>query len=245
MDANEMIRVGPEVARTLGPLAAAIPFTAIVRRMLGPAADELAEIWRDQVRLYRYGRQVECVEKAEKMALDAGFTPSAVSPKILFPLLEGASMEEDENLHTMWSALLANASSEAAGQIRPSFVRILQDMAPDEARLLQEISDQGQVIEGMRNNFNESRYATLSDKRQAENALSIMEHEANRAIERKFMALAGEQPPQTRARFQACIQSLESARLVVEERSEGGTSWELSNRGRLFLDACSPPKRKS
>jgi hypothetical protein len=91
--------------------------------MLGPAADELAEMWRDQVRLYRYERQLKCVEKAEKMAEEAGFTPQAVPPKILFPLLEGASFEENEDLHTMWAALLANAaSSENAQKVKPGFV---------------------------------------------------------------------------------------------------------------------------
>src|SRR5207249_7897863 len=98
-----------EIAKIAAPLAAAVPFTGIVKRMLGPAADELAEMWKDQIRLYRYERQLKCVEKAERMAQDAGFTPQAVPPKILFPLLEGASFEEDENLHDMWAALLANA----------------------------------------------------------------------------------------------------------------------------------------
>jgi hypothetical protein len=89
MDPNELIKAAPEIAKVAAPLAAAIPFTGIVKRMLGPAADELAEMWRDQVRMYRYERQLKCVEKAEKMAQEAGFTPQAVSPKILFPLLEG------------------------------------------------------------------------------------------------------------------------------------------------------------
>lgn len=31
------------------------------------------------------------------------FTPQAVPPKIPFSLLEGASFEEDEDLHTMWA----------------------------------------------------------------------------------------------------------------------------------------------
>src|SRR3981189_3837933 len=112
MDANEIINVAPAIAKIAGPVAAAIPFTAIVKKMLGPAADELAEVWRDQVRMYRYERQLKCVEKAERMAQEAGFTPQAVPPKILFPLLEGASFEDDENLHDMWAALLATAASE-------------------------------------------------------------------------------------------------------------------------------------
>lgn len=83
----------------------------MAKRMLGPAADEFAEGMRDQVRLYRYRRQLYCVQKAAKMAEAAGFTPNEVPSKLLFPLLEGASFEENEDLHTMWAALLANASS--------------------------------------------------------------------------------------------------------------------------------------
>src|ERR1035438_5844869 len=71
------------------------------------------------------------------MAQDAGFTPQTVPPKVLFPLLEGASFEEDENLHDMWAALLANATSPLSAQIvRPGFIAIWKEMAPDEAGLL-------------------------------------------------------------------------------------------------------------
>src|SRR5215472_13690291 len=111
MDPNDLIHAAPAIAKGAAAVGAAIPFTAIVKRMLGPAADEVAEMWRDQVRVYRYGRQLKLLEKAEKMARDAGFTPQPVPPKILFPLLEGASFEDNEDLHDMWAALLANASS--------------------------------------------------------------------------------------------------------------------------------------
>jgi hypothetical protein len=39
MDPNDLIKAAPEIAKGAGALAAAIPFTAIVKRMLGPAAD--------------------------------------------------------------------------------------------------------------------------------------------------------------------------------------------------------------
>ena len=140
MSDYESLKHLPEIAKVVTPVAAAIPFTGILKRMLGPAADEVAERFRDEVRIYRYGRQLECLKKAEKMAMDAGFTPKAVPIKILFPLLEGASLEEDETLHTMWAALLANASSDMAEIVRPSFISILKEMAPDEARLLSEVA---------------------------------------------------------------------------------------------------------
>ena len=110
MDPNEILRAAPALAKGAEVLAAAVPFTSIVKRMLGPASDEVAEMWRDRVRVYRYGRQLKLLEKAERMAQEAGYTPQAVQPKILFPLLEGASFEEDENLHDMWAALLVTCS---------------------------------------------------------------------------------------------------------------------------------------
>ena len=55
------------------------------------------------------------------MANDAGFTPQVVPIKLLFPLLDGASMEEDEDLHTMGAALLANASSPDMSKVKHNF----------------------------------------------------------------------------------------------------------------------------
>ena len=105
--------------------------------MLGPASGEFAERIRDEIRLYRFGRQLELLKKAEKMAQDAGYTPKAVPIKILFPLLEGASLEENEDLHTMWAALLAHASDPKTCElVRPSFADLLKLMTPEMAWLL-------------------------------------------------------------------------------------------------------------
>jgi hypothetical protein len=65
MDPIEIIKALPEVGKGLTAVGAAIPFTAIVKKMLGLAAAELAEMWRDQIRMYRYERQAKCVEKAD------------------------------------------------------------------------------------------------------------------------------------------------------------------------------------
>ena len=97
MDAKDIVAIG---AIGVGASKFIVPpLGEVAKRMLGPACDELAERWRDSVRLYRYGRQLACVQKAERMAEAAGYTPTAVPIKLLFPLLEGASFEEDESLH--------------------------------------------------------------------------------------------------------------------------------------------------
>jgi hypothetical protein len=69
MGPDDLIKAAPAIAKGAGALAAAVPFTAIVRRMLGPAADEVAEMWRDQVRVYRYGRQLKLQSSEDSLVL--------------------------------------------------------------------------------------------------------------------------------------------------------------------------------
>jgi hypothetical protein len=229
MDTNELIKAAPEIAKGAGSLAAAIPFTAVVKRMLGPAADELAEMWRDQVRLYRYERQLKCVEKAERMAQEAGFTPQAVPPKILFPLLEGASFEDNENLHSMWAALLANAASlETTDAVRPGFIAILRQMSVDEAAMMNWMYDATPYGHINRSRIVE-RYAEMGF------ALATTENEG----------------PQTNLeRLGTCLGGLEASQLISTRTTTVpnlGTlvDYALTSRGREFIRACRAPKPKS
>jgi hypothetical protein len=141
MDANEILKHAPELLTGGAAVAGAVKLTDIIKAFLGPATAEIAERFRDGIRLYRYGRELACLRKAEQMAKDAGFTPKAVPIKLLFPLLEGASLEEDEDLHTMWAALLANAASPEPQKTRPRFIATLRELSVDEASVLKWMLD--------------------------------------------------------------------------------------------------------
>jgi hypothetical protein len=229
---DDLIRAAPAIAKGAGALAAAIPFTGIVKRMLGPAADELAEMWRDQVRLYRYERQLKCVEKAERMAQEAGFTPQAVPPKILFPLLEGASFEENEDLHTMWAALLANAASPIEDIVRPGFIATLRQLSADEASFLDWIYSH---IHELSTDQDFYHPIGLTRLRIAYTELGLGEMDS---------------------RFGVCLNSLEAEKLVerrfdladVERSEKYGIDriepyYSLTYRGHLFVAACRAPSR--
>jgi hypothetical protein len=137
MDPDDVLRYGGELAKVGAAIGAAVPFTAVVKQILGPAADEIAERVRDEIRIYRFGRQLSLLKKAESMAREAGFTPKAVPTKLLFSLLEGASLEENEDLHDKWATLLANAASPRMGAwVRPSFAETLKLMPPEAVRFL-------------------------------------------------------------------------------------------------------------
>jgi hypothetical protein len=157
------------------------------------------------------------------MAKDAGFTPKAVPIKLSFPLLEGASLEENEDLHTMWAALLANSSLPSnVDLVRPGFVAILKQMAPDEAALLKALSIK--LLEIYKFDFlaGESPRTAVAAK------------ELIRDFGRQ-----GEDESDTFVRFATCIRLLQNVGIIENEQ---GIS--LTVLGRVFLFACDPPKSK-
>jgi hypothetical protein len=226
MDPAELVKAAPELVKGAAAIGAAVPFTGIVKRMLGPAADEVAEMWRDQVRVYRYGRQVKLLEKVEKIAKDAGFTPQAVPPKILFPLLDGASFEDDETLHDMWAALLANASSPDDKPIKPIFIQALKAMTPDEARLLHFIYRRSQT--DVKERYDPEGH--IFHEQELRNGYSELPDKGGYAS----------------MRFQACLDALQAA-VFVQRRFGTNTSasyCSMTVLGWQFVNACSPPQPK-
>jgi hypothetical protein len=234
MNPDDILKAAPEIAKVVAPVAAAIPFTGIVKKMLGPAADEVAEMLRDRVRLYRYGNQMRCIEKAEKMARDAGFTPKAVPPKILFPLLEGASFEEDENLHKMWAALLANAAANISMAVRPTFISILKDLAPDEAYLLKAFDDACAKITPTA-----VLWAGTGELERHLNIVTIVEPRNG------FPEIEGELFDAKNVRYDACIDLLKAKGLITISNGPIQPFYILTAFGRSFVEACTPPKPKA
>jgi hypothetical protein len=232
MDPNELITHAPELLKGGAALAGALKFTDVIKAMLGPATAEIAERFRDEVRVYRFGRQLECLKKAEQMAKEAGFTPKSVPIKLLFPLLEGASLEENEDLHTMWAALLANAASPAQVEmVRPGFIAILRQMAPDEASLLKVIAD---LTDGYGSFWRPLMAPSKQALDRAIAARNVIQMERLRASFRR----EEEDESAMDFRLQTCVHLLDNAGLI----EIGNDIITLSALGRTFLESCQPPK---
>ena len=116
------------------------PFSNLLEKLAGPLAKELGLTFGDAARVFRYGRAVKLFQKVERIAAESGFEPSAVRPKVLLPILNHASVEDDECMHDRWAALLANACNPSRKfEIRPSFPEILAQVSSEEATLLDSI----------------------------------------------------------------------------------------------------------
>lgn len=122
------------------------PMQEIVRRIAGPAATEVGLMWGDAVRAWRAKRAVRLFDDVMR-AMSAGhFKLSPVAPRLLFPILDAATLNEDEDLHARWVALLTNAAT-TDRQVLPSFSEILRQLTPEEVRFLDRAYDEVTLAE--------------------------------------------------------------------------------------------------
>jgi len=103
----------------------------------GPLAKELGEMLKEEVQPYRAPRRKRLLEKTAAMLRDGEIRAHAVPGRILFPILEYASHEDDDDLHSKWAALLAHAASVDGAESYPTvFTAILSELSPREVLLL-------------------------------------------------------------------------------------------------------------
>jgi hypothetical protein len=114
------------------------PFSDLIAALFGPAASEAGLMLEDHVRYFRLRRQVRLCEKTGEFLTDAGVTPRAVPLKLLIPIIENASLEEDDDLQDMWARLLATAAdpSSKAIEAMPSYLAVLRELSSNEVRFL-------------------------------------------------------------------------------------------------------------
>jgi len=119
------------------------PVNDVLEKLVGPWATEVGLSFGDKARAYRAKNQFKLIQKVKTMAADAGIDLGAVPLRLFFPILEGASIEDDEDMHTRWAALLTNASAaRTSAQILPGFPEILKQLNPAEARFLDTAYDE-------------------------------------------------------------------------------------------------------
>jgi hypothetical protein len=232
MDPNELLKAAPEVHRIVATIVAGVPIAEIVKRIVLPSADVLGDRMKQRVE--------RCFSKGGTMILQAQATPSQPPDKIIIEILQGASLEEDEDLHTMWSALLANACSlEHANTVTPGFVAILRQMAPNEARLLKWMAECGGDARGI-------TYQLLFSAQEA------LGYEARESF---VLPRYKDLDP----RLATCLDGIEAQQLIRrnywQKTKYGGFTQvmgaeqvnhtlAITQRGTDFLKACQPPKPK-
>ena len=116
---------------------------SFLEKLAGPAAEELGLILQDKVKLYRFKNQIKIFQRAKKILDEANLKPKPIPLRTLVPLLDGASLEDNEYLANKWSALIANAAIwNLSKDNHPSYSKILMELSPIDALLLDKIYEE-------------------------------------------------------------------------------------------------------
>ena len=137
------------------------PVQEIVRELCGPAATEVGSMFGDFLRGWRFKRVVDLFEDVKEVASRAGLRLKPVAPRLLFPILDSASLEDDEDLNQRWVALLTNAArTDFDDDVLPSFPDILKQLTAQEVQFLDRAYDE--VTNGEKNRYIQKRIQILS-----------------------------------------------------------------------------------
>jgi hypothetical protein len=228
-----MADIEPKDVLEAGAKAVFAPVHELFLKLTGPAAEEYGLMWSDSVKMRRTKRIVKGLAKTKRMLQDAGFEPNAVPDRLLLPIFEGMSVEDDEDLHTMWATLLANAAvPENSGKVRAHFIAILRQLAPDDAIVLMRIAEV--TLEIFARPVTAGSKDALDRKLAARNSLMMAE------IREKFPKPDGEGESATEERLQTSVHVLQALGLI----ELGGNIVTLSSLGRTFIEACRPPEQR-
>ena len=107
--------------------------TSFLDALLKPAATAMGEDLLQRYRSYT-GKNVADVLDAASAMLEESPATHQVPGRILFPILEHCSIEDDAEMKTRWAALLANAA--VGNKVLPAYAEILRQLVPLQAKML-------------------------------------------------------------------------------------------------------------
>jgi hypothetical protein len=109
-------------------------------KLVSPGLEEAGGIIGDTVAYWRFKNKVNLVLKAKAFLEAKGIEPRRLLPKVVAPLLEAGSLEEDNDMKDRWAALLASAAADPK-RVPPAFPRILSELSSTEAQILEWMTD--------------------------------------------------------------------------------------------------------
>jgi hypothetical protein len=115
------------------------------KTLLGPLFTELGELFADPIREYRRRRSARVLVDTKARIEAQRHDVRAVPGRVLIPLLEHASL--DEELHDRWVAMLANAAdADGAVCVTPAFPRLLAELSATEINALDWVLEHGRHV---------------------------------------------------------------------------------------------------
>jgi Abortive infection alpha len=107
----------------------------LLNKLAAPAAEQIGQLLGYKLHPYTVKNFVATMKKTERILRAAGLPANPVPPRLLLPIAEGSSIENNESLQELWAGQMATASQQG-DSVSPSFIETLRQLTPDEARYL-------------------------------------------------------------------------------------------------------------
>ena len=108
---------------------------SLFEKLIYPATEEVGEAIKDQFTFWRGKRKVNLLIKSHEFLKSKGLEAKHIPAKLLYPILELGSLEDDDALQIKWSSMLANAVKDPT-KVKQSYPEILKQLGSMEVQIL-------------------------------------------------------------------------------------------------------------
>ncbi|MCP9765182.1 Abi-alpha family protein [Lacihabitans soyangensis] len=114
---------------------------SFVDKLIMPSIEETGLLMKDHITMWRFKNQVKILNRAKDYCEKHNIEPKKISLKVLSPLLEYSSLEEEEVMQDKWSILLSNLIDSEQNIENHVFPYILSQLSTDEFLPLEIVYD--------------------------------------------------------------------------------------------------------
>ncbi len=127
---------------------------SFLEKLIFPTVEEVGLLLADNIKFFRFKNQVKILLKAEKYVSTNNIKIKEIPIKILVPLLENASLEDNDDLQDKWAKMIANMADSDSNLQNQIFPYILGQISIIEYDSLKELSIDEEKFRGIRNEYN-------------------------------------------------------------------------------------------
>ncbi|WP_055149505.1 Abi-alpha family protein [Jiulongibacter sediminis] len=109
-------------------------------KLIGPTIEEVGLLMSDNIKYFRFKNQVKILVKAQEYVNEKKINIKEIPTKILVPLLENASLEENEEMQDKWAFMIGNLADSDQNMQNQIFPYLLTQISLNEFEMLSEFS---------------------------------------------------------------------------------------------------------
>jgi hypothetical protein len=136
----ETAKATREIAKTAGKaIEATEKLGGFVAKIIKEPLEATIGILTDRLRYIRWERQIRLADRCNEIIGDRNLhrNTRVVAPQLAFPIIQNASLEEDDILQDLWANLLVRAMDASSEIPRRAFIDIIKQLESMDVRLLE------------------------------------------------------------------------------------------------------------